>query len=232
MKLDAAHFFTSTFPNFIQCAGGLRDGATICAQTLQTLVSAPVPDGEVHALLNIDLRNAFNEANRHAGFDALTGKASRTYDDGQVQIGDQLPHLAPMHVFFLYFKDMHQCPSTLRFTDHKGTVHHIEGTTGGQQGDPLEMLRFCLTIHPIWGRVMARSPQARAVAFADDGFVYDSLTSTLHIWVQLSHAFKNDADLAMQLEKCKLYVQGNLTREEARAKVLQIIDGDDALSSL
>jgi len=232
LKLDAAHFFTSTFPNFIQCAGGLRDGATICAQTLQTLVSAPVPDDEVNALLNIDLRNAFNEANRHAGFDALLGKASRTYDDGQVQIGDQLPHLASMHVFFLYFKAMHQCPSTLRYTDHKGTVHHIEGTTGGQQGDPLEMLRFCLTIHPIWGRVMTRNPQARAVAFADDGFVYDSLTSVLHIWVQLSHAFKNDADLAMQLGKCRLLVQGNFTREEARAKVLQIIDGDDALSSL
>ena len=232
LKLGAAHFFTSTFPNFIQCAGGLRDGATICAQTLQTLVSAPVPDDEVNALLNIDLRNAFNEANRHAGFDALLGKASRTYDDGQVQIGDQLPHLASMHVFFLYFKAMHQCPSTLRYTDHKGTVHHIEGTTGGQQGDPLEMLRFCLTIHPIWGRVMTRNPQARAVAFADDGFVYDSLTSVLHIWVQLSHAFKNDADLAMQLGKCRLLVQGNFTREEARAKVLQIIDGDDALSSL
>ena len=183
-------------------------------------MSAPVPDDEVNALLNIDLRNAFNEANRHAGFDALLGKASRTYDDGQVQIGDQLPHLASMHVFFLYFKAMHQCPSTLRYTDHKGTVHHIEGTTGGQQGDPLEILRFCLTIHPIWGRVMARNPQARAVVFADDGFVYDSLTSVLHIWVQLSHAFKNDADLAMQLVKCRLLVQGNFTREEARAKVL------------
>ena len=232
VKLDAAHFFTSTFPNFIQCAGGLRDGATICAQTLQTLVSAPVPEGEVHALLNIDLRNAFNEANRHAGFDALVGKASRANDDGRVQIGDQLPNLASMHMFFLYFQAMHQCPSTLRFTDHKGTVHHIEGTTGGQQGDPLEMLRFCLTIHPIWGRVMARSPQARAAAFADDGFVHDTLKSVLHIWLQLSHAFKNDADLAMQMDKCKLLVQGDLTREEARAMVLQIIDGDEALSSL
>ena len=29
LKLGAAHFFTSTFPNFIQCAGGLRDGALI-----------------------------------------------------------------------------------------------------------------------------------------------------------------------------------------------------------
>ena len=36
----------------------------------------------------------------------------------------------------------------------------------------------------------------------------------------------------MQLGKCRLLVQGNFTREEARAKVLQIIDGDDALSSL
>ena len=154
-------------------------------------------------------------------FDTLIGKASRTYDDGQVQIGDQLPHLASMHAFFLYFKAMHQCPSTLRYTDHKGTVHHIEGTTGGQQGDPLEILRFCLTIHPIWGRVMTRSPQSRAVAFADYDFVYDSLTSALHIWIQLSHAFKNDADLNIQLEQCRFYVQGNYTREEARAKVLQ-----------
>ena len=79
---------------------------------------------------------------------------------------------------------------------------------------------------------MARSPQARAAAFADDGFVHDTLTSVLHIWLQLSHAFKNDADLAMQMDKCKIYVQGDLTREEARAMVLQIIDGDADLSSL
>ena len=69
--------------------------------------AAPVPDGEVHALLNIDLRNAFNEANRHAGFDAIYGKTSRTYGDGRVQIGDQLPHLTSMHVYFPYFKAMH-----------------------------------------------------------------------------------------------------------------------------
>ena len=39
----------------------------------------------------------------------------------------------------------------------------------------------------------------------------------------------------MQLQKCKFFVQGDLTREEAHAKVLQmmqIIDGDNALSSL
>ena len=36
----------------------------------------------------------------------------------------------------------------------------------------------------------------------------------------------------MQLDECKHYVQGDFTREEARVKVLQIIDGDDALFSL
>ena len=68
-------------PNFIQCAEGLRDGATECAQLLKTLVSAPANHNPERALLNIDLRNAFNEANRHAAFDALTGKASRAYDN-------------------------------------------------------------------------------------------------------------------------------------------------------
>ena len=47
------------------------------------------------------------QANRHAAFDALTGQASRTYDEGRVQIGDELLHLGTMKEFFLYFKAMH-----------------------------------------------------------------------------------------------------------------------------
>ena len=47
---------------------------------------------------------------------------------------------------------------------------------GGQQGDPLEMIRFCAAIHPVWGRVMSRYQHARALAFADDG--YGSVAST------------------------------------------------------
>ena len=55
----------------------MRDGATIiCAQLLQPLVCAPSTDNNVRALLNIDLRIAFNEASRQAAFGALTGKAS------------------------------------------------------------------------------------------------------------------------------------------------------------
>ena len=151
LKLDAENYFTTSFPKFIQCAGGLRDGATVCAQFLQTLVCAPTNDNTVRALLSIDLLNALNEANRHAAFDVLTGKASRTYDNERVQIGDNIPHLVTAQHFFLYFKAMHNSDGILRYTDHKGQVHHIHGTTGGQQGDPLEMLRGCLIIHPTWG---------------------------------------------------------------------------------
>ena len=171
-------FETTSVPNFIQCAAGLRDDATVCAQSLQTLVCAPTTDNIVRALLNIDLRNAFIEANGRAAFEALTGKALRVYENGRVQIGDEIPHLAAAKCFFLYFKAIHDGAGTFRYTDSTGMVHHIRGTTGGQQGDPLEMLRFCLTIHPFWGRVMTRHPAARAVAFADDGLVYDTFLST------------------------------------------------------
>ena len=61
-------------------------------------------------------------------------------------IGDDITHLASAQHFFLYFTAIHNGASILRYTDHKGHVHHIRGTAGGQQGDPIEMLRFSLTI--------------------------------------------------------------------------------------
>ena len=40
---DAAHkYFTTTYPNFMQCAGGLHDGATRCAQLLNMLHDLPM----------------------------------------------------------------------------------------------------------------------------------------------------------------------------------------------
>ena len=80
-----------------------------------------------------------------------------------------------MDVFFLYFQVIPQCPSTLRYIDHQDTVHEIEGRRA--TGRPPRNDALLLDNPPHWGRVMARSPQDRAVAFADDGFVYDSLSS-------------------------------------------------------
>jgi hypothetical protein len=42
---DAAHtYFTTTYPNFMQCAGGLQDGATRCAQLVNMLHDLPTDD--------------------------------------------------------------------------------------------------------------------------------------------------------------------------------------------
>ena len=77
-----------------------------------------------------------------------------------VNVVDNLPSLPGLWRFFEYFRAMHDTASMLRYVDHKGQVHHVSGSSGGQQGDPLEMIRFCATIHPVWERVMPRYQRA------------------------------------------------------------------------
>ena len=97
-----------------------------------------------------DVKNAFNEANRQTAFDTVNGKASKPYDNGNVQPGESILTFSELQHAFPYFRSMHSDRSHNRFFDHKDLSHTIYGTTGGQQGDPLEMLRFCATTHPIW----------------------------------------------------------------------------------
>ena len=63
----------------------------------------------------------------------------------------------------------------MRYFDWDGQVHLAKGKTGGQQGDPLKMLIFNLTIHHLWGRVLEKFQEARAVADADDGYIKGKL---------------------------------------------------------
>ena len=66
LKGDAHVFFTTTIPNFIQCAGGLPDGASRCAFLLQMLYdreAAPQEEDIQHwprAICQLDFRNALN----------------------------------------------------------------------------------------------------------------------------------------------------------------------------
>jgi hypothetical protein len=219
-------------PNFMQCAAGLKDGTTRCAQLLRAFDSEPpLIGGERQATLEIDIANAFNSTCRQASFDVLSGKASREYDNGRVKPGDSLPSFDGLRHLFGYFRAMHDTAATLRYVGPDGQVHHIKGTSGGQQGDPLEMMRFCATIHPVWARVMARHHRARALAFADDGFVRASVVECLQILAELQTAFKDDAKLDICLPKCKLYIKG-LTLEEAQEEVLKAVEADPALHSL
>jgi hypothetical protein len=48
---------------------------------------------------------------------------------------------------FQYFRAMRTTKSYLRYFDYRGNVLEAWGKTGGQQGDPLEMIVFCLTVH-------------------------------------------------------------------------------------
>ena len=143
---ECTQYFTRIFifPNFLQS----KDGTSICAKILQLFDDAPIPEGTVWALLEIDLKNAFNEALQQAAFDVITGKAAREYDNGKVKVGDDLPSFPGLWRVFDYFRAMQDTASTLRYVDRKGQVHHVSGSTGEQQGDPLEMIRFCATIHP------------------------------------------------------------------------------------
>ena len=148
---ECAAYFTTAFPNFIQCAGGLKDGNSLCAKIPELFDSEKRPEDKIWALLEIDIKNAFNEALRQAAFDVIAGTASREYDNGRVKPGDDMRSLDALCRFFGYFRAMHDTASTLRYVDHKGQVHHVEGSIGGQQGDPMEMIRFCASIHPTLG---------------------------------------------------------------------------------
>jgi hypothetical protein len=77
------------------------------------------------------------------------------------------------------------CHASLRYFDWDGQVHLAEGKTVGQQGGPLEILIFNLTIHNLWGRVLAKFQEARAVAYADDGCIKGKLSVAFRVLAEL-----------------------------------------------
>jgi hypothetical protein len=76
---DAAHtYFNTTYPNFMQCAGGLQVGATRCAQLINMLHDLPTDDQDPEDPVTfINTKAVFQEMCRQASFDTLTGKACR-----------------------------------------------------------------------------------------------------------------------------------------------------------
>ncbi len=83
----------------------------------------------------------------------------------------------------VYFKAIHTCHSKLRYFDWDGQVHLTKGKTGGQQGDPLEMLIFNLTTHHLCGQVLAKFQEARVITYNDDGYIKDKLSVDLRSWL-------------------------------------------------
>jgi hypothetical protein len=87
------------------------------------------------------------------------------------------------------------------FLDWDGQVHLAKGKTGGQQGDPLEMIIFNLTTLHSWGRVLTKFQEFRAIAYADDGYIKTKLSVTFQVLVELKRVLKEDDGLDLNVER-------------------------------
>jgi hypothetical protein len=97
---------------------------------------------------------------------------------------------------------MRTCHAKLRYLDWDGQIHLAKGKTGGQQGGALEMLIFNLTNHHLWGRVLAKfQAEARAIAYADDGYIKAKLSVALQVLAELKHVLKQDAGLGLNVSQ-------------------------------
>ena len=130
-----------------------------------------------------------------------------------------------------YLNAMRSTACTNRYFDHCGDTHHVQGTTGGQQVDGMEMTVYSLSQHPINGRTLERYPRARGVGFADDLTIYAALQTSLKVLVELRQRLGEDAKLRYNMDKMKIYIPG-VSRERARELVLQHITQDPSLASL
>ena len=86
----------------MQYAGGLQDVATRYAQLLNMLHDLPHDDQDPDdpiTFINTDIAAAFQEVCRQATFDTLTGKATKSYDNGIVNPGDDIPTIRALWPF-------------------------------------------------------------------------------------------------------------------------------------
>jgi hypothetical protein len=222
IKKVANTYFTETFPIFIQTTGSV-DGASVCAKLVSMIHDLPLVSEDPTIICRIDFANAFQTPNRQLGTnDCILGRASCEYDGGRVKIGDNLPHLPDLKNFFPYSSSMNDVAGRNRFTDHEGSTHYIAGSRGGLQGDPLEMTRFCLPVHPIWGRVLGRHLATLGAAYADDAYLMGRIEPTLMVLADTVRSFRQDADLEVCLAKCTIYMPG-IPKERAHQLITECI---------
>jgi hypothetical protein len=212
---EEAKLFTSSYDNFIQTAG-IRDGASPCAKILSVfydnLDTSDPNDPDV--IIKIDVSNVFNTTDRSLTLDMISGRASRDYASDMKQ-GDVIGTVDSLTNLFVYFKAMRTCNSKLRYFDWDGQVHLAKGKTGGQQGDPLEILIFNLTIHHLWVRVLAKLQEARAISYADDGYIKAKLSVILQVLPELKTVFKADAGLELNVSKTSILPAKGVSQQVA-----------------
>ena len=102
-SLAVAYYLLGQYDNFLQFAGQ-KDGPTRCAQIVQLLLANHVDHdvSDPFVAVQLDASNAFCSVSRQPQCDVLAGKASRSYDDGRVQVGDELPRPRTLDKYWGY----------------------------------------------------------------------------------------------------------------------------------
>jgi len=131
----------------------------------------------------------------------LAGKASRSYDDGRVQIGDEPPRPRTLDKYWGCFWSMQGNASTMRFSDNQGVTHHLPCSKGGQQGDGLETIRFAVTVHPSIVRVFERHLGCKVVGICDDTFILAALSEALSCAADMKKIPKADLEMGLNVPK-------------------------------
>ena len=150
-----------------------------------------------------------------------SGRSSRDYACG-LKRGDAIPTPESLsHMFGCFFTTNNQTYDILNFEyvklqyfDLEGLFYLSKGLTGGRQGDPLEMLVFCITIHHLWGRVLTKFPEDRTVANGDDGYIKTKLSVSLQVLVEMKRILKEDTGLELNVVKTSVLPKG-ISQQEA-----------------
>ena len=93
------------------------------------------------------------------------------------------------------------------------------------------MLIFNLTIQHLWGRVFAKFQEARAIAYADDGYIKAKLSVALQVLAEIKHVFEEDAGLELNVSKTSILPKG-VTHQVAFDVAQNIITVSPALTHL
>ena len=72
----------------------------------------------------------------------------------------------------------------------------------------METLIFNLTIHHLWGLVLAKFTEARTIVYVDDGYMKTKLIVTLQVLSELKRVLKEDVDLQLRISKTTVLPKG------------------------
>jgi hypothetical protein len=96
----------------------------------------------------------------------------------------------------------------------------------------LEIIIFNLTIHHLWGRVLAKFQEARAIAYADDGYITAKLSVALQVLAELEAVFKENAGLELNVAKTAILPANGVTQQAAFDVAHSIIAASPTLTHL